>query len=100
MLAKHIDTTTVFLWEKFVLYLMQFFAFSLFCLDWVGFVGKRLVFEFVPIWLSISYAESREKEEHFIELPPEICQLKIIGFSKDIGSSLSLLPSFMHRLES
>ncbi|XP_058180782.1 dicer-like protein 4 [Rhododendron vialii] len=44
--------------------------------------------------------ESREKEEHFVELPPEICQLKIIGFSKDIGSSLSLLPSFMHRLES
>ncbi|KAH7859943.1 hypothetical protein Vadar_007343 [Vaccinium darrowii] len=45
-------------------------------------------------------SESREKEEHFVELPPEICQLKIIGFSKDIGSSLSLLPSFMHRLES
>nr|AIE15766.1 Dicer-like protein 4a [Salvia miltiorrhiza] len=44
--------------------------------------------------------EWREKEEHFIELPPEICQLKVIGFSKDIGSSLSLLPSIMHRLES
>lgn len=38
--------------------------------------------------------------EHFIELPPEICQLKVSGFSKDIGSSLSLLPSIMHRLES
>ncbi|XP_057508707.1 dicer-like protein 4 isoform X1 [Actinidia eriantha] len=45
-------------------------------------------------------SESRGKEEHFVELPPEICQLKIIGFSKDIGSSLSLLPSIMHRLES
>ncbi|KAL6543544.1 endoribonuclease Dicer [Orobanche hederae] len=45
-------------------------------------------------------AQWREKEEHFIELPPEICQLKVIGFSKDIGSSLSLLPSIMHRLES
>ncbi|XP_059637819.1 dicer-like protein 4 isoform X5 [Cornus florida] len=45
-------------------------------------------------------AESREKEEHFLNLRPEICQLKIIGFSKDIGSSLSLLPSIMHRLES
>ncbi|KAI8023022.1 Dicer-like protein 4 [Camellia lanceoleosa] len=45
-------------------------------------------------------SESREKEEHFIELPPEICQLKIVGFSKEIGSSLSLLPSIMHRLES
>lgn len=44
--------------------------------------------------------ELRDKEEHFVELPPEICQLKIIGFSKDIGSSLSLLPSIMHRLES
>ncbi|KAI3446800.1 hypothetical protein Pfo_003465 [Paulownia fortunei] len=44
--------------------------------------------------------EWREKEEHFIELPPEICQLKVIGFAKDIGSSLSLLPSIMHRLES
>lgn len=45
------------------------------------------------------HSESRQKEEHFVELPPEICQLKIIGFSKDIGSSLSLLPSIMHRLE-
>ncbi|CAL5339512.1 unnamed protein product [Camellia sinensis] len=45
-------------------------------------------------------SESREKEEHFIELPPEICQLKIVGFSKEIGSSLSLLPSIIHRLES
>ncbi|XP_047307514.1 dicer-like protein 4 [Impatiens glandulifera] len=42
---------------------------------------------------------TREKEEHFVELPPEICQLKIIGFSKDIASSMSLLPSIMHRLE-
>ncbi|KAK2993669.1 hypothetical protein RJ640_009484 [Escallonia rubra] len=46
------------------------------------------------------HSESREKEEHFVELPPEICQLKITGFSKDIGSSLSLLPSIMQRLES
>lgn len=45
-------------------------------------------------------AEPREKEEHFVELPPEICVLKIIGFSRDIGSTLSLLPSIMHRLES
>lgn len=44
--------------------------------------------------------EWREKEEHSFALPPEICQLKVIGFSKDIGSSLSLLPSIMHRLES
>lgn len=45
-------------------------------------------------------SEVRQKEEHFIELPPEICQLKILGFSRDIGSSLSLLPSILHRLES
>lgn len=44
-------------------------------------------------------SESRELEEHFFELPPELCEVKIIGFSKDIGSSLSLLPSVMHRLE-
>ncbi|KAJ0861345.1 putative ribonuclease III [Helianthus annuus] len=44
--------------------------------------------------------EPREKEEHFVELPPEICVLKIIGFSRDIGSTLSLLPSIVHRLES
>lgn len=43
--------------------------------------------------------EWREKMEHFIELPAEICQLKVVGFSKDIGSSLSLLPSIMTRLE-
>nr|XP_043623396.1 dicer-like protein 4 isoform X2 [Erigeron canadensis] len=45
-------------------------------------------------------AEPREKEEHFVELPPEICVLKIVGFSRDIGSTLSLLPSVVHRLES
>ncbi|XVF48473.1 hypothetical protein PTKIN_Ptkin03bG0193100 [Pterospermum kingtungense] len=44
-------------------------------------------------------SESHELEEYFIDLPPELCQLKILGFSKDIGSSLSLLPSIMHRLE-
>ncbi|KAL3629633.1 endoribonuclease Dicer [Castilleja foliolosa] len=52
------------------------------------------------ICLLIYLEQWREKEEHFIELPPEICQLKVVGFSKDIGSSLSLLPSIMHRLES
>ncbi|KAI4379355.1 hypothetical protein MLD38_005667 [Melastoma candidum] len=41
---------------------------------------------------------ARELEEYFIDLPPELCQLKILGFSKDIGSSLSLLPSIIHRL--
>ncbi|KAL5547660.1 hypothetical protein UlMin_002891 [Ulmus minor] len=39
-------------------------------------------------------------DEYLSYLPPELCQLKILGFSKDIGSSISLLPSFMHRLES
>lgn len=43
--------------------------------------------------------EARELVEHFVELPPELCSLKIFGFSKDIGSSLSLLPSLLHRLE-
>lgn len=43
--------------------------------------------------------ESRELEEHFFEIPPELCQLKIIAFSKEMGSSVSLLPSIMHRLE-
>ncbi|XP_009418500.3 endoribonuclease Dicer homolog 4 isoform X1 [Musa acuminata AAA Group] len=43
--------------------------------------------------------EARELVEHFVELPPELCSLKIVGFSKDIGSTLSLLPSLMHRME-
>ncbi|KAJ3708060.1 hypothetical protein LUZ61_011765 [Rhynchospora tenuis] len=43
--------------------------------------------------------EARELTEHFVELPPELCCVKILGFSKDIGSSLSLLPSLIHRLE-
>ncbi|OVA00281.1 Ribonuclease III domain [Macleaya cordata] len=43
--------------------------------------------------------QARELEEHFVELPPELCVLKIMGFSKDIGSSLSLLPSLMQRVE-
>ncbi|KAJ1271827.1 hypothetical protein BS78_06G155400 [Paspalum vaginatum] len=41
----------------------------------------------------------RDLMEHFVELPPELCSLKITGFSKDMGSSLSLLPSLMCRLE-
>ncbi|KQJ83511.1 hypothetical protein BRADI_5g15337v3 [Brachypodium distachyon] len=40
-----------------------------------------------------------ELVEHFVELPPELCSLKITGFSKDMSSSLSLLPSLMCRLE-
>ncbi|KAJ6794191.1 endoribonuclease Dicer-like protein 4-like isoform X1 [Iris pallida] len=43
--------------------------------------------------------EARELVEHFVELPPELCSLKIFGFSKDVGSSLSLFPSLIHRLE-
>jgi hypothetical protein len=42
--------------------------------------------------------EPHELEEYLIYLPPELCELKIVGFSKDIGSSISLLPSIMHRL--
>ncbi|KAM7263172.1 hypothetical protein ACFE04_000855 [Oxalis oulophora] len=44
-------------------------------------------------------AESSKLDEHLADLPPELLELKILGFSKDIGSSLSLLPSFMHHLE-
>ncbi|XP_050216578.1 dicer-like protein 4 isoform X2 [Mercurialis annua] len=44
-------------------------------------------------------SEAQELEEYFFDFPPELCELKIIGFSKDIGSSISLLPSVMHRLE-
>lgn len=40
-----------------------------------------------------------ELEEYFIDIPPELCHLKVVGFSKDMGSSWSLLPSLMHRLE-
>ncbi|GJN27074.1 hypothetical protein PR202_gb15060 [Eleusine coracana subsp. coracana] len=47
----------------------------------------------------ITETEGRELMEHFVELPPELCCLKITGFSKDMGSSLSLLPSLMCRLE-
>ncbi|KAL2338481.1 hypothetical protein Fmac_012927 [Flemingia macrophylla] len=43
-------------------------------------------------------AEPHELEEYLTYLPPEQCELKIIGFTKDIGSSISLLPSIMHRL--
>jgi endoribonuclease Dicer len=43
--------------------------------------------------------EPQELDEYFIEIPPELSHLKIKGLSKDIGSSLSLLPSIMHRME-
>lgn len=49
--------------------------------------------------LTLPRTEAQELEEYFIEIPPELSQLKIIGLSKDIGSSLSLLPSIMHRME-
>ncbi|OQU81937.1 hypothetical protein SORBI_3006G142775 [Sorghum bicolor] len=49
--------------------------------------------------LESTESEGRELMEHFVELPPELCSLKITGFSKDMGSSLSLLPSLMCRLE-
>ncbi|KAL0423451.1 UNVERIFIED_CONTAM: Endoribonuclease Dicer4, partial [Sesamum radiatum] len=63
--------------------------------------GQKSVHDIVNSLVYVPCKEEwREKEEHFIELPPEICQLKVIGFSKDIGSSLSLLPSILHRLES
>ena len=39
------------------------------------------------------------REEQFVELPPELCFFKIKGFTKEIGRTLSLLPSIMHRLE-
>ncbi|KAE8724485.1 Dicer-like protein 4 [Hibiscus syriacus] len=67
---------------------------------------SELMFHVLLDYLRLQYdipelvlQESHELEEYFIDLPPELCQLKIIGFSKDIGSSLSLLPSIMHRLE-
>ncbi|XP_030456382.2 dicer-like protein 4 isoform X1 [Syzygium oleosum] len=44
-------------------------------------------------------SEAHELEEYLIDIPPELCELKILGFSKDLGSSLSLLPSIMHRLQ-
>ncbi|GLU01387.1 hypothetical protein SLE2022_186970 [Rubroshorea leprosula] len=44
-------------------------------------------------------AEAHELDEFFYDLPPELCHLKILGFPKDVGSSLYLLPSVMHRLE-
>lgn len=44
-------------------------------------------------------AEANDLDEFYYNLPPELCHMKIIGFSKDVGSSLTLLPSIMHRLE-
>lgn len=49
--------------------------------------------------LTLPRTEPQELEEYFVEIPPELSQLKIKGLSKEIGSSLSLLPSIMHRME-
>lgn len=64
---------------------------------WISFAGPD--FDYCLCSLKLVRTAFRQYEEHFVELPPEICSLKIIGFSKDIGSSLSLLPSVMRRLE-
>eukprot|EP01018_Ginkgo_biloba_P039622 Gb_34256 [translate_table: standard] len=37
--------------------------------------------------------------EYFVELPPELCCVKLVGFSSPLASAVSLLPSTMHRLE-
>lgn len=39
------------------------------------------------------------KEEKFVELPAELCYIKLTGFSSPLASAVSLLPSMMHRLE-
>ncbi|XP_073000978.1 endoribonuclease Dicer homolog 4-like isoform X2 [Typha latifolia] len=61
--------------------------------------AKQLFFLRNLLHNRLQESTARELVEHFVELPPELCSLKIVGFSKDIGSSLSLLPSLMHRLE-
>ncbi|KAI3796093.1 hypothetical protein L1987_38757 [Smallanthus sonchifolius] len=61
--------------------------------------GSRFLYPTQPLLKAKQLFQPREKEEHFVELPPEICVMKVIGFSKDIGSTLSLLPSIIHRLE-
>ncbi|CAM6115089.1 unnamed protein product [Calypogeia fissa] len=42
---------------------------------------------------------SVSKPEKVVELPPELCCLKVLGFSSQVFNTLSLIPSFMHRLE-
>ncbi|CAM6106501.1 unnamed protein product [Calypogeia fissa] len=43
--------------------------------------------------------ESVSKREAFVELPPELCCLKVLGVSSQVVNTVSLIPSFMHRLE-
>lgn len=35
----------------------------------------------------------------FVELPPELCCIKVLGFSSQVVNTVSLIPSFMHRIE-
>lgn len=35
-----------------------------------------------------------------VELPPELCKLRMLGCTGPIVDAVSLLPSFLHRLES
>ncbi|KAG6546729.1 hypothetical protein Mapa_011918 [Marchantia paleacea] len=39
------------------------------------------------------------KAEVLVELPPELCSVKVFGFPAKTVNTLSLVPSFMHRLE-
>ncbi|BBN17070.1 endoribonuclease Dicer [Marchantia polymorpha subsp. ruderalis] len=42
---------------------------------------------------------SASKAEVLVELPPELCSVKVFGFPAKTVNTLSLVPSFMHRLE-
>lgn len=44
-------------------------------------------------------AGSASKAEVLVELPPELCSVKVFGFPAKTVNTLSLVPSFMHRLE-
>ncbi|KAL4299459.1 hypothetical protein AHAS_Ahas17G0103000 [Arachis hypogaea] len=60
-----------------------------------GFTTKVAPYEVFRIE---KHEEPQKLEEFFVDLPPELCELKVVGFLKDMGSSISLLPSVMNRL--
>ena len=44
-------------------------------------------------------AAEEQKAEALVELPLELCRIKVKGLSCALTNGVSLLPSFMHRLE-
>lgn len=64
------------------------------------FAGSGLIYDPIVAEVAMIYTAAEEqKTEALVELPLELCRIKVKGLSCGLTNGVSLLPSFMHRLE-